>query len=203
MLNLFNSCTKNADGTVTVIPIAPTSLNATTFSTTAINLAWSDNSTNEDGFKIERKNGSSDFSLIATLGTDKIFFKDSLLTPYTTYTYRVYSYNTAGKSITYSNLDSATTNGVPLITTRPIDSLSYSSAKSGGIIINSGGASIISKGIVWSNNNIPSLDLLTKTNDGVDSGNYKSLITRLIEITCMYQMKLMVPLQWNIEKMTL
>jgi hypothetical protein len=176
----LNSCAKNADGTVTVIPIAPTTLKATTFSTTAINLTWTDNSTNEDGFKIERKNSSSDFSLIATLGADKTAYKDSLLTPYTTYTYRVYTYNTAGKSINYSNLDSATTNGVPLLTTQAIDSLSYTSAKSGGIITNSGGASIISKGIVWSSNNIPSLDLPTKTNEGVDTGNYKSLMTGLM-----------------------
>jgi hypothetical protein len=178
-LILLNSCTKNPDGTVTVIPVAPTSLKATTFSTTAINLTWTDNSTNEDGFKIERKTGSSDFSLIATLGADKISYKDSLLTPYTTYTYRVYSYNSVGKSITYTNLDSATTNGVPLLTTRAIDSLSYTSAKSGGIISNSGGASVTAKGIVWSTTNTPSIDLATKTNDGVDTSNYKSSMTGL------------------------
>ena len=175
----LSSCTKNADGTVTVIPIAPTNLKASTFSTTAINLTWTDNSTNEDGFKIERKNGSSDFSLIATLGADKTAYKDSLLTPYTTYTYRVYSYNSAGKSITYTNLDSATTNGVPVLTTRAIDSLSYTSAKSGGIISNSGGASVTAKGVVWSTTNTPSIDLATKTNDGVDTGNYKSSIIGL------------------------
>ena len=179
ILILFNSCTKNADGTVTIIPIAPNNLKATTFSTTAINLTWTDNSTNEDGFKIERKNGGSDFSLIATLGADKILYKDSLLTPYTTYTYRVYSYNAAGESITYTNLDSATTNGVPLLTTKAIDSLGYKSAKSGGIITNSGGASVTAKGIVWSTTNTPSLDLATKTNDGVDTANYKSSMTGL------------------------
>jgi len=178
-LFFISSCTKNADGTVTVIPLPPTALKATTFSTTAINLTWIDNSTNEDGFKIERKNGAADFSLIATLGVDKISYKDSLLTPYTTYTYRVYSYNSAGKSTTYSNLDSASTNGVPLLTTRAIDSLSYTSAKSGGVITNSGGASVIAKGIVWSTTNTPSIDLATKTNDGVDTGNYKSSITGL------------------------
>ena len=176
----LSSCTKNADGTVTVIPIAPTNLKATTFSTTAINLTWTDNSTTEDGFKIERKNGAADFSLIATLGADKTAYKDSLLTPYTTYTYRVYSYNSAGKSITYTNLDSATTSGVPLLTTRAIDSLSYKTAKSGGIISNSGGALVTAKGVVWSTSNIPSIDLSTKTNDGVDTGNYKSSMTGLM-----------------------
>ena len=118
--------------------------------------------------------------MIATLGADKTAYKDSLLTPYTTYTYRVYSYNTAGKSITYTNLDSTTTNGVPLLTTLAIDSLSCTSAKSGGIISNSGGASVTARGIVWSTSNTPSIDLATKTNDGVDIGNYKSSMTGLM-----------------------
>ena len=109
-LLFLNSCTKNTDGTVTVIPIAPTALKAATLSTTEINLTWNDNSTNEDGFKIERKTGSADFSLVATVGADKISFKDSLLAPNTKYFYRVYGYNSAGKSLTYTNLDSAITN---------------------------------------------------------------------------------------------
>ena len=40
--------------TVTVVPIAPTTLTGQAVSTSKINLAWTDNSTNEDGFKIER-----------------------------------------------------------------------------------------------------------------------------------------------------
>ena len=81
----LNSYNKNADRSVTAtVPLQPTSLKATTFSATAINLAWSDNSTDEDGFKIELKSGAANFSLITTLSADKISYKDSLLTPYST-----------------------------------------------------------------------------------------------------------------------
>ena len=52
------SCKKETNGnstTVTVVPLTPTSLTGTVVSSTKINLSWIDNSTNEDGFKIERK----------------------------------------------------------------------------------------------------------------------------------------------------
>jgi len=37
-------------------PEAPTGLAATVLSSTEIELTWQDNSTNESGFKVERKN---------------------------------------------------------------------------------------------------------------------------------------------------
>lgn len=120
LIIFLNSCSKSGETVVTpspvppivtiLVPTAPSLLKASNLSTSAISLSWVDNATNEDGFKIERKIGSANFSLIATLAANKIFYKDSLLTPNTTYTYRVYSYNSAGKSTTYSNLDSAITN---------------------------------------------------------------------------------------------
>ena len=107
---LFFSCQKNQDGTVaTVIPFPPTNLKAAAKSSSVIELSWSDNSTNEDVFKIERKTVGGNFTLVGTTISDVSTYKDSLLTPNTTYTYRVYSYNSAGKSITYTNLDSAKT----------------------------------------------------------------------------------------------
>ena len=55
---------------------------------------------------------------MATVGADKISFKDSLLVPNTKYFYRVYGYNSSGKSLTYTNIDSAvTTPDIPDINT--------------------------------------------------------------------------------------
>jgi hypothetical protein len=72
-------------------------------------LSWTDNSTNETGFKIERKTGAGNYTLIATVNTDIISYSDLGLTPNTTYTYRVYSYNATGNSPTYSNEVTLTT----------------------------------------------------------------------------------------------
>jgi uncharacterized protein (TIGR02145 family) len=107
-------CQKTNDGngnsTVTVIPIAPTTLTATAKSTTQINLSWADNSTNEDGFKVQSKTGSAAYTDVATVNKDITTYSDIGLTPNTTYTYRIYAYNTVGNSPTYTNEVSVTTN---------------------------------------------------------------------------------------------
>jgi hypothetical protein len=90
-------------------PTAPSNLAATAVSTTQINLSWSDNSSDESGFKIERKTGASGtYAQVATTNADSITYSDTGLSPGTTYYYRVRAYNASGDS-TYSNETSATT----------------------------------------------------------------------------------------------
>ena len=103
------SNTASATTTVT-LPAAPSSLTATAASSTQINLAWTDNSNNEDGFSIERCQdaGCSNFAEIATVGANVVSYQNTGLTAATTYQYRVRAYNTAGNS-GYSNTASATT----------------------------------------------------------------------------------------------
>jgi Fibronectin type III domain/Divergent InlB B-repeat domain len=60
-------------------------------------LTWSDNSSNEDGFNIERKTGSSgSFSRIATVGANTTSYVNSGLADNTTYCYRVNAFNSGG-----------------------------------------------------------------------------------------------------------
>ncbi|NLH36640.1 MAG: fibronectin type III domain-containing protein [Thermotogaceae bacterium] len=96
------------------IPQAPTDLNATALSSTQIKLTWQDASTNETGFKVERKTGSSgSWSVVTQLGFNATEYTDEGLTPETTYHYRIKAYNAAGDS-GYSNEASATTSiGIP------------------------------------------------------------------------------------------
>jgi len=90
---------------------APTNLVAIP-DTFTVDLSWQDNSNNELGFVIERKDGDSlsinPFIPIDTVGTDVINYLDTGLSANTTYTYRVYAYSTEGNSA-YSNLAEATT----------------------------------------------------------------------------------------------
>jgi hypothetical protein len=68
------------------------------------NLAWQDNSDNEDGFKIERKTPSipgDTFGEIAQVGTDVITFKDTVADGQQR-CYRVRAFNAAGNSA-YTN----------------------------------------------------------------------------------------------------
>ena len=55
-----------------------------------LQLAWTDNSNNEDGFKIERKLGTmGTFSQIATVGVNVTSYTDTNLTDGATYCYRL------------------------------------------------------------------------------------------------------------------
>src|SRR5712692_9645595 len=68
-----------------------------------LTLTWTDTSVNEDGFKIERKAGTTGtFAQVATVGANVTSYIDPNLTGGATYCYQVRAYNTAGNSA-YSN----------------------------------------------------------------------------------------------------
>ncbi len=93
----------------TSVPVAPSNLSATAVSSSRIDLFWQDNSTNEEGFKIERKTGAGGtYIQIATVNANVTSYSDIGLTANTTYYYRVRAYNSAGDS-DYSNEASTTT----------------------------------------------------------------------------------------------
>jgi hypothetical protein len=89
--------------TFTVRPGAPSNLSATTASCSQINLSWSDNSGNEEGYKVYR-NGS----LIATLGSGVTSYQSTGLSGNTNYPYAVNAYRGSIES-NPSNSANATT----------------------------------------------------------------------------------------------
>jgi uncharacterized protein (TIGR02145 family) len=122
----------------TVIPVPPANLIGTVASPTQINLSWADNSTNETGFKVERKTGAGTYAEVGATATDITIFNDSGLSPNTTYIYRVYSYNTIGNSTYYSNeLTLTTSNNSAINVTGPnvtdIDGNTYQSVTNCGL----------------------------------------------------------------------
>lgn len=93
-------------------PAAPTNLSATAVSESQIDLTWSDNSSNESGFYIERATDGVTFSQIASVGANVTAYSDGGLDAGTAYDYRVRAYNATGTSA-YSNVAGATTNEPP------------------------------------------------------------------------------------------
>ncbi len=93
-------------------PAAPSGLNAVTAGTEQVNLSWTDNSSDESAFSVERATGGGGFSVIATLGANATSYSDSGLQPGTTYSYRVAATSSAGSS-GYSNTATATTDLPP------------------------------------------------------------------------------------------
>lgn len=110
---IFLGCSTPNDGNnsaTNTVPLPPSNLTGTTASTTQVNLSWTDNSTNETGFKIERKTDTENYTFIGMTSAEISTFNDNGLTPSTNYTYRIYSYNSAGISPTYSNEFTVKTN---------------------------------------------------------------------------------------------
>jgi hypothetical protein len=96
-------------------PNAPTNLSATA-TATQINLVWTDNASNETGFKIERAQSSGGpYNVIATLGAGATSYSNTGLQATTTYYYHVYAYNEAG--ISANSAVSATTLSPPAMGT--------------------------------------------------------------------------------------
>jgi len=90
------------------LPEAPTDLVATTVSEKQIDLSWTDNSYDELGFKIERKQYGESFTQINTVSDNVTSYNDTGLSPHRSYYYRVRAYNDAGNS-DYSNEASSVT----------------------------------------------------------------------------------------------
>jgi hypothetical protein len=102
------SCTKETNNSTSTqsnvqVPDAPTNLSLLLNTPTSVTLSWTDKSTNETGFKIEKKIDGGNFTTFATVGANVTSFKESNLSTNSSYTYRVYAYNQGGNSTNYTN----------------------------------------------------------------------------------------------------
>jgi hypothetical protein len=97
---------------VQFLPILAPSMLVAIPDTFTVDLGWMDNSNNEAGFIIQRKDGDSTsvnpFVTIDTVGVNVINYLDSGLNANTTYTWRVFAINALGTS-GFSNMAEATT----------------------------------------------------------------------------------------------
>src|SRR5262249_44440852 len=93
-------------------PLAPTTLAASASSETSVVLAWTDNSSNENGFKIERStNDTTGFVQIAKTKANVKTYTNTGLSAATRYFYRVYAFRKGNPPSPYTNVAWATTMG--------------------------------------------------------------------------------------------
>jgi hypothetical protein len=95
--------------TPTPPPTAPTNLQSSPTKVTAVTLTWTDNASNETGFKVERKTGAAGtWSQVGTTAANVATYVDNGTVQNTLYYYRVRAYNGSGDSA-YSNESPVTT----------------------------------------------------------------------------------------------
>src|SRR5207253_3026636 len=92
------------------VPAAPSNLTATAMSTTEIDLAWTNNASNANGFVVNRSTDGVTFSQLAVLG-NVTSYKDTGLSAGSKCYYEVAATNGAGTSA-FSNVANATTSAV-------------------------------------------------------------------------------------------
>jgi Fibronectin type III domain/Dockerin type I domain len=146
------------DKTLGIIPTAPTNLTATMFSESQIDLAWNDNSDNEDGFTIERSDdGGTTFNVIGFADANATTFSDTGLDPSTTYEYEIAA--TWGDRDENLNGDGAGGNGNGGQTTRP--TTQPTTTPTGQVTLNA------------SNDPLTGALILTWTYQGHDASNFE------------------------------
>jgi hypothetical protein len=108
------------------LPAAPSNVTAVPYSGQYIAVSWTDNSTIESGFRIERKVGSGSFVTLTTVSANRYASFDPAVQDGVEYTYRVVAVGPSGESA-YSNEASAVMVGTP-----PPPASGGSSGDSGG-----------------------------------------------------------------------
>jgi hypothetical protein len=104
VLNDLSTC---LPGAPPAQPAAPSWLLAQATATNRVALQWADDSSDEIGFRIERRLGAGPYQYVGTVGAGVRTFTSSGLTPGTTYSFRVYAFNNGGSA--YSDEATVTT----------------------------------------------------------------------------------------------
>ena len=92
---------------VSTPPVAPSGLSVGSITASAVGLSWTDNSSTEAQFRIERRSGGGSFTQIGTAGANATGYTDSAVQGDSTYTYRVRACNSDGACSPYSGTVSA------------------------------------------------------------------------------------------------
>jgi subtilisin family serine protease len=124
----YSAFSNQVNATTPQPPNAPSGLSATAVSSSRIDLAWTDNSNDESGFRIERRTASGSYSQIAQVGSNTRTFSNTSLASGTQYFYRVVAYNSAGNS-SYSNEADARTLDAPPVAPSNVKATANSSSQ--------------------------------------------------------------------------
>lgn len=126
----------------------------------------------------------SNFKTVEGSGLGSFISNLTDLSSKTKYYVRIYATNAGGT--TYGDEKSFTTPALATLTTNTVSAITSSTATSGGVITDNGGATVSSRGVIWSTSPNPSIGLPTKTSNGYGDGSFTSNLTELAPNTTYY-----------------
>jgi hypothetical protein len=101
-----------ASSSAATVPTGPSGLAASSVAYNNVTVVWTDNATNESGYKVERSPDGATFNEVASLGANATSFSDAAIAASSRYFYRVRAFNSTGLSA-YSNIINVTTPATP------------------------------------------------------------------------------------------
>lgn len=105
----------------TPVPLAPTNLQLSQPIVFQIQLSWTDNSNNESGFRIERRENAGNWGVLTTVGANITNYTDNGITPSHVYTYRVQALSPVGNSDYSNEVQNNPVSGYDFVVTEPTD----------------------------------------------------------------------------------
>ncbi len=127
------SATAVSQQTAVAAPNAPSLLTVNNASTSSLQLSWTDNSSNESGFKVYRSTDGTNFTLVTSLAANVTTFTDTGLASNTQYTYKISAWNSAAEVT--SSATSGTTQAVVVAPNVPA-SITFANVSTSGVTVN-------------------------------------------------------------------
>lgn len=150
------------------LPVAPTSLSATSTGTNKVDIQWNDNATNEEIYEVYRSyNNASNFVLVKTVPAGTNQFSDEGLFANATYYYKVRAANSAGNSAYSNEISTNSLNNAPVFKVVPKQFMRFGTTLQVAIEATDADQGVLTLQAT----NLPSYATFTET------GNGKGLIT--------------------------
>ncbi|MBO5980622.1 MAG: hypothetical protein J6Q12_09380, partial [Bacteroidales bacterium] len=126
---------------------------------------------------------SSKLTADGTMGAFTATLTDLL--PNQVYSFRAYAINSKGTS--YGEVMTFEIQvDLPTVTTNEVTNITDYGAVSGGNVTVDGGGDILAKGVVWSKSKNPTIDSMSKTDEGIGTGSFTSILSELVPGTTYY-----------------
>ncbi len=189
----LNSCSTNNEGSdESECTYTPTLTTSAVFNITSMSAAFEgkivaptcESTVTSQGFVFAKTTLPKIDDIIIEVNGTSISHNEINLERNTTYYVRTFFENPTGQY--YGNQEEfKTLIGDIEITTKDVENITRNTAKTGGVIIDDGGAAIISSGVCWSTSANPTLDDFILENTSGDS-NFNSELSELLENTTYY-----------------